>query len=136
MEQATLSIPADRDTIRAVLLDVLALPEWNEAFVSLSGPAVPTVGTPYTLQVRPGLSGRLEYAAIEPDRIEIHWQVPGFRESGIWTIADSGQVTHTFTQSGPLAAVLKPAYRGIAHVRLNRLATRVQRLLTRKAGRA
>ncbi|MFI6827159.1 hypothetical protein ACIBG5_08675 [Kribbella sp. NPDC050241] len=134
MEQATLTIPADRDAIRAVLLDVLALPEWNEAFVSLSGPAVPAVGTTYKLQVRPGLSGRLEYAVIEPDRIEIHWQVPGFRETGVWTIGDSGLVTHTFTQAGPLAAVLKPAYRGIAPVRLDRLAARM--LLTREVGRA
>lgn len=134
MEQATRTIPADRDAIRAVLLDVLALPEWNEAFVSLSGPSVPAVGTPYQLQVRPGLSGRLEYAAIEPDRIEIHWQVPGFREIGVWTVDDSGLVTHTFTQSGPLATLLKPAYRGIAEVRLDRLAARM--VLTREVGRA
>jgi hypothetical protein len=134
MEQATRTIAADRDAIRAVLLDVLALPEWNEAFVSLSGPSVPAVGMPYQLQVRPGLSGRLEYAAIEPDRVEIHWQVPGFRETGVWTISDSGQVTHTFTQSGPLATLLKPAYRGIAQVRLDRLAARM--VLTREVGRA
>ncbi|TCC57990.1 hypothetical protein E0H73_26950 [Kribbella pittospori] len=135
MEQATLPIPADRSAIRAVLLDVLALPAWNEAFVSLSGPSVPAVGTPYALQVRPGLSGRLQYAAIEPNRIEIHWHVPGFRETGVWTIGPD-LVTHTFIQSGPLAAVLKPAYRGIAQVRLDRLAARVQQLLTRQAGRA
>jgi hypothetical protein len=135
MEQATLTIAADRDAIRAVLLDVLALPEWNEAFVSVSGPPVPAVGTTYTLHVRPGLSGRLEYGAIEPDRIEIHWHVPGFRETGVWTLGDSGLVTHTFTHSGPLAAVLKPAYRGIAEVRLDRLASRLQRLLTREGRR-
>jgi len=128
MEEARSTIPARPDEIRAALLDVLALPQWNEAFVSLEGPPVPAVGTSYDLQVRPGLRGQLEYAAIEPGRIEIRWQVPGFRETGVWTIDESGLVTHTFTQTGPLAALLKSAYRGIAKVRLERLAARLHQL--------
>ena len=126
MEQATLTIsgsPVD------VLLDPLALPLWNEAFLHIDGPPVPSVGTRYTLRVRPGLSGWLEYTAITSDRVEITWQVPGFHELGIWSIED-GRVTHSFEHTGPLAAVLRSAYRGIAAVRLERLRERVLGLST------
>jgi hypothetical protein len=123
MEQASLKIngsPAD------VLLDPLALPLWNEAFLSVDGPKTPEVGLRYKLRVRPGLNGWLEYTAIAPDRIEMTWQVPGFRERGVWLLED-GLVTHSFEHAGPLAAVLRSAYRGIAAVRLERLR---ERLLT------
>jgi len=128
MEQATDTIPADQAAIRHVLLDALALPEWNEAFLSIDGPAEATVGARYALRVRPGLTGELQYAVIEPDRIEITWQVPGFREVGTWTMTADSQVTHTFEQTGPLATVLRPAYRNIATIRLARLANRVRQL--------
>ena len=128
MEQATESIHAGRSAIRHVLLDALALPEWNEAFLAIDGPSEPTLGTPYALRVRPGFAGELQYTALEPDRIEITWQVPGFREVGTWTIAPDSQVTHTFEQSGPLATVLRPAYRNVAMIRLARLANRVRQL--------
>ena len=120
MEQATLNIsgsPAD------VLLDPLALPQWNEAFLSIDGPATAEVGQRYRLRVRPGLTGWLEYTAITPERIEIIWQVPGFREQGVWLLHE-GAVTHSFEHAGPLAAVLRNAYRGIAAVRLERLKDR------------
>jgi hypothetical protein len=125
MEQAVSHIPADPAAIRHTLLDALALPEWNEAFLAIDGPDEPTVGVRYALRVRPGMSGHLEYTAIEPDRIEISWQVPGFHETGSWILGPDHLVTHSFEQSGPLAAVLRPAYRGIAAVRLDRLANRV-----------
>ena len=128
MEQATDTIPADTAAIRHVLLDALQLPEWNEAFLSIHGPADASVGTSYALKVRPGLSGELQYTVIEPERIEIVWQVPGFREVGTWTITAGNQVTHTFEQTGPLATVLRPAYRNIATIRLARLANRVRQL--------
>ncbi|MFI7060397.1 SRPBCC family protein [Kribbella sp. NPDC050124] len=128
MERATLVIPADPNRIRAVLLDPRALPLWNEAFLGVDGPPHPAVGQQYTLRVRPGLSGRLEYTAIEPDRIELRWEVPGFRETGTWTIGEAGLVGHSFTQAGPLAALLRTAYRGIATVRLERLADCVGQL--------
>jgi len=124
MEKASLAIngsPAD------VLLDPLALPLWNEAFLSIDGPATPAVGVRYTLRVRPGLSGWLEYTAITPGRIEVSWQVPGFRERGEWLLEDGPEgsmVTHSFEHGGPLAAVLRSAYRGIAAVRLERLRDR------------
>lgn len=127
MEQATLNIPA-ADTVRAVLLDPLALPLWNEAFLAIDGPRVPAVSQRYILRVRPRMNGALEYAAIEADRIEITWQVPGFREVGTWTMTANGDVTHAFEHAGPLAAVLRRSYRGIAAVRLDRLANRVRQL--------
>lgn len=118
MEQASRKItgsPAD------VLLDPLALPSWNEAFLSIDGPEKPVVGQRYRLRVRPGLTGWLEYTTISPERIDITWQVPGFREDGVWLI-DQGLVTLSFEHKGALAAVLRSAYRGIAAVRLERLA--------------
>jgi hypothetical protein len=126
MEQATLVIPADPDRIRAILLDPRALPSWNEAFLSVDGPARPAVGQRYALRVRPGLPGELHYTVVAPDRIEVTWHVPGFREVGEWTISPEGQVTHTFEQTGPLATVLRPVYRNIATIRLARLANRLR----------
>ena len=128
MEQATEAIPADPTAIRHVLLDALALPEWNEAFLAIDGPEQAELGARYALQVRPGLAGELQYTVVEADRIEITWQVPGFREVGTWTIGPDRQVTHTFEQSGPLATILRPAYRNVAAIRLARLANRVRQL--------
>jgi hypothetical protein len=125
MEQATDTIPASPAAIRHVLLDALALPEWNEAFLAIEGPQD---GNHYALRVRPGLTGELQYTVIEPDRIEITWQVPGFREVGTWTVTADSQVTHTFEQTGPLATVLRPAYRNVATIRLARLTNRVRQL--------
>jgi hypothetical protein len=65
---------------------------------------------------------------IEPDRVEFVWEVPGFHETASWMIGPEGEVTHGFSQSGPLAAVLRPAYRGIAAVRLGRLTNRLSQL--------
>lgn len=117
MEQATLKISGSP---AKVLLDPLALPQWNEAFLSIDGPRTPEVGQRYKLRVKPGLTGWLEYTAITEQRIEVTWQIPGFREQGVWLL-DDDTVTHSFEHAGPLAAVLRNAYRGIAAVRLERL---------------
>ncbi|TDD46392.1 hypothetical protein E1263_36680 [Kribbella antibiotica] len=128
MEQATDTIPAGPSAIRHLLLDALALPEWNEAFLAIDGPPAAEQGSRYALRVRPGLAGELVYTAVETDRIEISWQVPGFHEVGSWTIGPDSQVTHTFEQTGPLATVLRPAYRNIATIRLARLTNRLREL--------
>jgi hypothetical protein len=68
--------------------------------------------------VRPGLTGWLEYTRIGRDRI-------GFDETGSWTIESSGGGTlvhHRFQHTGPLASALRHAYRGVAALRLQRLA--------------
>ncbi len=127
-QEAELVVPAPVADVRRVLLDPLALPSWNEAFLAVTGPSDPVVGQAYALRVRPGFTGTLAYDAIEPDRIEISWQVPGFHENGSWTLIPHGSSTvvrHTFTHSGPLAAALRPAYRGVAALRLTRLTTRL-----------
>lgn len=128
MEHATETIHAPQSAIRQVLLDALGLPEWNEAFIAIDGPRETNPGTRYALRVRPGFSGELQYTVVEQDRVEIVWHVSGFREVGTWTFDADGRVTHTFEQSGPLATVLRPAYRNIATIRLARLANRVRQL--------
>lgn len=121
-------LDAPIEVVRAVLLDPLALPEWNEAFRSVAGPAVASVDTPYRISVRGGISGRFTYRTIAPDRLVTEWQVPGFHEVGTWRFERDGEQTvvgHEFTHAGPLAALLRSAYAGIAAVRLERLRERV-----------
>jgi hypothetical protein len=75
--------------------------------------------------VRPGLTGWLEYTRIGRDRIDIAWHVPGFHETGSWTIEPCGVGTlahHRFQHTGPLASALRHAYREVAALRLQRLA--------------
>ncbi|MFJ3404698.1 SRPBCC family protein [Promicromonospora sp. NPDC090134] len=122
---ATLHIDAPRQRVRAVLLDALSLPSWNPAFVSLAGPAVVALGTAYRITVRPGLKGTLAYEAMDLDMVRMAWQVPGFAETGDWRLVASGDRTlvhHDFTHAGPIAAVLRQAYEGVAELRLGRLA--------------
>jgi uncharacterized protein YndB with AHSA1/START domain len=128
IQQATMQLAAAPQDIRRVLLDPLALPQWNEAFQSVAGPAQPAVGVEYKIAVRPGLSGTWEYTAIEPDRVEATWKAPGFREQGAWTFQPRGSgtlVTHGFQHAGPLAALLRNAYKGVAELRLRRLSQRL-----------
>jgi Polyketide cyclase / dehydrase and lipid transport len=127
-EQATLPIAASPKDIRRILLDPLGLPSWNEAFTSVDGPREPSPGVQYAIRTRPGLKGTLEYATITATQIEMVWQVPGFREVNSWTLHPDGagtSVGHAFRHSGPLAAALSRAYRGVAALRLQRLAQQV-----------
>lgn len=125
---ARLLIDATPDQVRAVLLEPLQLPEWNPAFLRLTGPAPAIVEQRYPITVRPGLSGHFSYPSIETDRIEMRWDVPGFAETASWQLAQHGnrtEVTHRLQHAGPLATLLSPAYRGVAELRLARLAQRV-----------
>ncbi|PUB25973.1 hypothetical protein C8K30_10660 [Promicromonospora sp. AC04] len=125
---ATLLIDAPRARVREVLLDALSLPSWNSAFLSLAGPAAATLEAEYRITVRPGLKGTFAYEAMDPDLIRMVWQVPGFAEIGDWQFgAEGGRtlVRHDFTHSGPLAAMLRQAYQGVAGLRLDRLQRRL-----------
>jgi hypothetical protein len=127
-QHSTMTMTASADELRRVLLTPLELADWNPAFTAISGPATPEVGTPYKIRVRPGFDGTLMYSAITPDRIDIDWQIPGLREKGTWTLTAAGAATmveHGFTQSGPLSVALRNAFRGVADLRLQRLAERV-----------
>ncbi|MGH8826159.1 MAG: SRPBCC family protein [Jiangellaceae bacterium] len=124
-EHAEVVIPATPDEVRGVLLDPLALPAWNPAFYTVSGPTQAAIGVQYRIRVRPGLTGVAEYTTITPNRIGLAWNVPGFREVGSWTFEPRGAGTfarHEFQQSGPLATALRPAHRGVAGLRMERLA--------------
>lgn len=124
-QTASLLIDAPLHQLRAIVLDPLALPDWNPAFIAIDGPPTATLGRDYAITVRPGLSGRLEYSEIGASRIGMTWRVRGLLEVATWTL-DQGTggtlVTHHFTHSGPLAAVLRRAFRGVAALRLDRLA--------------
>ena len=127
-QRARARLDAPLEAVTAVLLDPLALPEWNEAFRSIAGPAVASVDTPYRISVRGGLTGRFSYTTIAPDHLVTEWRVPGFHEVGTWRFERDGKqtvVVHEFTHAGPLAAMLRSAYAGIAAVRLERLCERV-----------
>jgi hypothetical protein len=63
MDPASSTIRATSAKIRHTLLSPLALPEWNEAFLAIEGPAEPSTGERYSLRVRPGSSGWLERVA-------------------------------------------------------------------------
>ncbi|WP_454856778.1 hypothetical protein [Promicromonospora soli] len=126
---ATLLIDAPRERVREVLLDALALPLWNSAFLSLTGPPAATLDAEYRITVRPGLKGTFGYEAMDPGLVRMVWQVPGFRETGDWRLGAEGErtlVRHDFTHAGPLAAMLRRAYQGVAGLRLGRLQARIR----------
>lgn len=126
-EQAERLFAASPHQVRAVLLDPLALPEWNPAFSTVSGPREADTRHEYRITAR-GLPGSLAYEAIEPRTIRMAWQVTGFVEVGTWTMTTTGagtSVHHKFVHSGPLARFLRRAYRGVADLRLDRLADRL-----------
>ena len=84
--------------------------------------------------MRPGLSGEFWYAAITEDHIETRWEVPVMAEVGTWDLHQHGAltlVTHAFEHTGPLAKLLSGAFRGVADLRLARLADRADALQTR-----
>jgi hypothetical protein len=124
-------VTTEPDAVRRVLLDPLALPEWNPAFHRVDGPAQVTAGAEYHIRVRPGLAGTLTYTRIDANRIDMTWQVPGFRETGRWTLqshATGTSVRHEFEHEGALATVLQHAYRGVAELRLQRLDERLRHI--------
>lgn len=128
VEEAVLTVDASPERVRGLLLDPLALPGWNPAFHSIDGPPEAAVGHEYRITVRPGLPGHFGYQDIRPDLIVTAWQVPGFSEEGNWLLRRHGAQTivrHDFTHTGPLAALLSRAYRGVAGLRLERLSRTV-----------
>lgn len=129
-QQATRLINAPLPQVRNVLLDPRALPAWNPAFHTVDGPAQAATGISYPITVRGGLTGTWQYTTIDEQRIDTTWRVPGFHETGTWRLEPQGKgtlVTHEFRHQGPLARLLSNAYRGVAELRLDRLAERATR---------
>jgi hypothetical protein len=124
-ERAGQVLPFAREDILDVLLSPLRLPTWNPAFQSLSGPNEPRVGQEYTLLARSRLRGHLEYTEINRGRVRMRWDIPGLAEDGWWELQDADfgtPVVHGFVHAGPLAPVMERAFRGVASLRLQRLA--------------
>lgn len=118
-------LPLPAATITATLLRPIDLPGWNPLFTRLIGDPVPRVGGRYELMLRFGMRGTFAYTEVGPDRIGMTWQVPGLHEDCEWTVrsgAGGTVVTHRLERSGPLSAALGGAIRGVADLRLDRLA--------------
>jgi hypothetical protein len=128
--QETIVIRGDVHHVRKVLLQVTQIAQWNPAFLSIAGSSTARIGDPHPIQVRGGLSGHFQYDAIDRERIESSWQVPGLRETNYWQLSATNEhsttVTHGFTQTGQLAALLRNATRGVTELRLTRLKARVE----------
>jgi hypothetical protein len=128
-QHATVFVPAAPALVRAILLQPLRIPDWNPAFVSLTGPEEAAVEVDYPIVVRGGLRGAFQYSAIEDQHIGWTWQVPGLREVGDWRLTPQDRRTlvyHGFAHGGPLAWVLRSAFEGVVHLRLDRLAKRTR----------
>jgi hypothetical protein len=126
-QRSELLIPAPLPRVRELLLRPLELPEWNSAFVSLTGPGTPATGLPYDLTVRGGLRGTFRYEDIGERQITARWQVAGFEEAATWRLephGDTTRVVHEISQRGPLARLLSGGFRGVTELRLRRLAER------------
>ena len=129
VERASLVVRTDAARVRELLSRPLDLPDWNPAFTHLSGPATAAENQPYELLARGGLHGTFRYTAILEHRIDMRWEVPGLREIGTWMlepVPGGILVTHEFAQAGPLAVALRRAMRGVATLRLERLADVVE----------
>lgn len=124
------TVAAPPAQVREVLLDAAAVPEWNPAIRSLTGPDRAQVGESYPVVVRGGLRGQATWTRIEAGRVDVRIAVPGLTEDGWWQLTPQPGgtlVVHGFSHRGPLAAVLSRAFRGVAELRLARLAGRVSR---------
>ncbi|WP_413757894.1 SRPBCC family protein [Streptomyces sp. MMBL 11-3] len=123
-------IPAPVHIVRRILLEPTALAEWNPAFLSVGGPSQALTGRRYPLVARGALRGHWEYLSIGDTLIEGRWEVPGLAETNSWKLVpheEGTHVTHSFTHRGGLAALLRPAFAGVADLRLDRLAGRAGR---------
>ena len=136
-QQATQVLPFAREEVLDVLLNPLALPSWNPAFHALSGPSEPRVGEDYALLALSRLRGHLRYTEIDRSRVRMRWEIPGLAEDGWWELQERDRgtlVVHGFIHSGPLAAVMQRAFRGVSALRLQRLAAHLADLPGARAG--
>jgi uncharacterized protein YndB with AHSA1/START domain len=117
-------IAAPAELVRGILLRPLALPEWNPAFLAIAGSADAAIGHVHSLTVAGGLRGEFRYTAIEPDRVDMMWNVPGMLERCSWVLEPERRgtrVSHEVRRTGPLAIVLRSQTQTLPRLRLNRL---------------
>jgi hypothetical protein len=127
-DSATIRTPASAQEVRAILLDPAGMPGWNPALLSLTGASGPAqVGLRYPVVLRGGFRGHMLYRAVEAARIEIDYTFPilGW-EHGAWELTnlpDGGtQVVHTFRHPGIVGRLTAGMFRGVAALRVGRLA--------------
>ena len=77
---------SSRAPVRGILLRPLALPEWNPAFLAIGGSAHAGDRPPSFAHGHHGLRGEFRYLAIEPDRVDMEWNVPGMLEQCSWLL--------------------------------------------------
>lgn len=134
MNQATetRTVNAPIAALRDILLAAPKLPEWNPAFVRLTGASYAAEGSAYELETIRGLRGILTYTHVQERIIEFSWNIPMLTETGIWNLIEDGRgctmVTHTVQRGGPLALVLAHTLQTLPRLRLDRLVERAQQL--------
>lgn len=124
MSAGSRTIAAPAEFVRGILLRPLALPSWNPAFLAIGGGADAAIGHPHSLTVTGGLRGEFRYIAIEPDRVDMEWNVPGMLERCSWVLEpDHGgtRVSHEVQRTGPLAIVFRSQTETLPRLRLDRL---------------
>ena len=118
------TIAAPAELVRSILLRPLALPEWNPAFLAIGGSDDATIGHAHPLTVTGGLRGEFRYIAIEPDRVDMEWNVPGMLERCSWMLQPERggtRVSHEVQRTGPLAIVFRSQTETLPGLRLDRL---------------
>ncbi|WFE28847.1 hypothetical protein O7623_06565 [Solwaraspora sp. WMMD791] len=129
-QTASRLIGAAVDQVRGVLLEPLALADWNPAILSITGPTQAQIATRYPIVAKGGLRGTFHYSAIDDLRILTTIKVTGLEEQGWWNLEPRGDTTlveHGFSHRGALALLLSSAFQGVAELRLDRLSTRSRR---------
>jgi hypothetical protein len=118
------TIAAPADLLRGILLRPLALPAWNPAFLAIGGGGDAAVGHPHSLTVTGGLRGELRYLAIEAERVQMEWNVPGMLERCSWVLEPEHggtRVSHEVQRTGPLAIMIRNQTVTLPRLRLDRL---------------
>lgn len=118
------TIAAPAELVRGILLRPRALPEWNPAFLAIGGSADAAIGHAHSLTVTGGLCGEFRYTAIEPERVEMEWNVPGMLERCSWVLEPERggtRVSHEVQRTGPLAILFRSQTQTLPRLRLNRL---------------
>lgn len=131
MSVASRNVAASAELVLGILLRPLALPQWNPAFLAISGPAYPATSHAYSLTVVGGIRGEFRYLGIRPDRVEMEWNVPGMFERCSWVLEpahDGTRVRHELQRTGPLAIVFRRQAEVLPRLRLDRLSDAARRI--------
>lgn len=129
----TTTIGASVRAVHEVLVDVGGVAGWNPAFSSMAARGRAVVGDGYPVTVRGILPGEVRYLEITDRLVRTAWTFPGFAEESSWRLepaVGATRVTHTFTHTGPIAALLSRGFAQAAGLRLGRLADEVRRRST------